>query len=178
MAADILKKKHNLEKGHGRKIDFGEQYVRLKLLSQRQIGLMQTDTLKRPDHYQSELEQHDGKDIRDEDLVKSGDCGKYILVRGRPGIGKTTLVQRLLWIWANGEWATQFKALFLLNLRALMLVDKHIDLPHLLSFYPVYNTGPSGVNLSMEWLEKNQDGIGFILGKKTWTCFKRINQIN
>ena len=167
MVADILHKKHNLETGQDKRIDIDKQYVRLKLLSQSQIGLMQRDALERPDHYQSKLEKHDGKDIQDEDLVKPGDHGKYILVRGRAGIGKTTLVQRLIWKWANREWATQFKALFLLNLRYLMLVDNLMDLPHLLSMYPVYNTASSDVTLSMDWLEKNQDTIGFILGEKT-----------
>ena len=171
LAADILQKKHNLDKGQYRRIDIDTQYVGLKL-SHNQIGLMQRDALETPDRYQSNLEQHSGKDIKDDDLVKPGDYGKYILISGRAGIGKTTLVQRLLWRWANGVWATQFKALFLLNLRCIMLVDNLMDLPHLLSIYPVYNTASSDVALSMEWLEKNQHNIGFILGENTLSCFK------
>ena len=174
LVADILQKKHNPEEGQDRRIDIDKQYVGLKLLSQNQIGLMQRDALETPDHYQSKLEKHGGKDIKDEDLVKPGDHGKYILIRGRAGIGKTTLVQRLIWKWANGVWATQFKALFLLNLRYLMLVNNHMDLPHLLNMYPVYNTASSGVTLSMDWLEKNQDNIGLVLGKKTYSWFTNI----
>ena len=167
LAADILKKRHNPEERQYRRIDIDKQYIGLKL-SQNEKGLLQRDALETPDHYQSKLEQHHGKDIKSEDLIKSGDCRKYILIRGRAGIGKTTLVQRLMWRWANGEWAPRFKALFLLNLRYLMLVDNHMDLPHLLSFYPVYNTASSVVALSMEWLEKNKHSIGFILGKNNY----------
>ena len=175
LAADVMRQKHTTEKGQGKRIDIEKQYVGLKLLSQNQIGIMHRDALETPDHYQSKLEQHGGKDIKDEDLVKPGDHGKYILIRGRAGIGKTTLVQRLIWKWANGVWATQFKALFLLNLRYLMLVDKHMDLPHLLNMYPVYNTASSGVTLSMDWLEKNQDNIGLVLGKNTYSWFRKVN---
>ena len=164
LAAFILKKKHKLYEGQYQRIDIDTQYVGLKL-SQNEIGMMQRDALETPHHYQSKLEKHGGKDIKDEELVKPGDYGKYILVCGGAGIGKTTLVQRCMWKWSNGVWATQFKALFLLNLRHIMMLKIEVDLPHLLSIYPVYNTYSCGVTLSKEWLKENEDTIGFIFGK-------------
>ena len=124
---------------------------------------MHRDALEQPDHYQLGLENHDGKDIQDEELVKQNEFGKFVLIRGRAGIGKTTLLQRLSWKWATDSWACQFKALFLVNLRYLMTVKKKMDLRHLLSLYTVYTVG-KGFLIDACWLEKNQSNIGMIIG--------------
>ena len=165
LVVDIHRKRHITEQRLDRPIDLDTQYVRLKLLSNKSMGMMQRDALETPDHYQQGLEEHDGRDIQDEDLIKSQDFQKYVLVRGRAGIGKTTLVQRLLWRWANGEWATKFEALFLLNLRYLMTIDRQMDLSRLLSLYAVYNTSADGIAISSEWLQQNECKIGLIMGK-------------
>ena len=126
---------------------------------------MHLGKLERPDLYQQTLEGQ-GADIDDEDLVKVNETSKYILIRGRAGIGKSTLVQRLLWKWANDTWAPQFKAIFLLNLRHLMMINHTMDLPRLLCLYAMYNTSKAGVVIDAEWLEKNGDSVGIVLGER------------
>ena len=165
IVADIQRKRHTPDKHLDRTIDLDTQYVRLKLLSTKNMGIMHRDTLERPDLYQQELEKQGGKDIQDEDLIEVHDVGKYILVRGRAGIGKSTLVQRLIWKWANGEWATKFKLFVMLNLRHLMNIDKQMSLSYFLSLYGVYNTGDPEVIVDDKWLKENQCNIGLILGE-------------
>ena len=157
---------HRPDKKLDKSIDLDTQYVRLKMLSHKKLGAMYTDTREdRPDLYQEGLEKHGGKDIDDEDLIEDIHKDKYILIRGRAGIGKSTLVQRLLWKWANGEWASHLKGVFMLNLRYLMTVDKVMDLPRLISLYGVYNTGNADVMFDLKWLKENENNIGIILGK-------------
>ena len=163
LVIDVYRKQHTTEQRLDKKIDLDTQYVQLKLVSQKKIQTMHRDALERPDHYQLGLEKHGGKDIQDEELVKHNDFGKFVLIRGRAGIGKSTLLQRLSWKWATGAWARQFKALFLLNLRHLMTVKKKMDLRHLLSLYTVYIVG-KGFLIDACWLEKNQSNIGMIIG--------------
>ena len=129
------------------------------------MGLMERGDLERPDRYQSGLGTHSGTDIKEDELVRKGNEESFILIRGRAGIGKSTLVQHLLWRWANGEWATQFKALFLVNMRYLMSVDEEIDLPDLLSLYSVYTLSGQKVFLDVEWLKQHQSEIGLVIGK-------------
>ena len=162
--ADILRKQHSPDKGLDLQIDFDTQYVRLKLLSHTKIGTMGTMTLERPDHYQRALGKTKGKEIDDEELFQKN-AKNFILIRGRAGIGKSTLLQRLLWRWANGEWAAKFKVIFMLNLRYLMTIRKEMDLARLLSLYAVYNTNKAGVMIDGDWLRENEGKIGIILGK-------------
>ena len=165
LLAEVLKKKHTVDKALDTSIDLENQYVRLKLLSQKSLTTMNRDKLERPDLYQSSLEKNKGQSIQDEDLITEQDSEKYILIRGRAGIGKSTLIQRLFWKWANGEWATKFKVIFLLNLRYLMTIDRPMDLSHLLSLYSTYNTGQSGQLIKTDWLNENQDKVGIVIGK-------------
>ena len=163
LAADIKRKRHAPDKGLDRVIDLDTQYVRLKLLSNKTLGAMHRDRLERPDLYQEGLEKTDGMEIEDEDLVKGDQAQKYILIRGRAGIGKSTLLQSLLWKWANDDFAAKFKALFMLNLRYLITVRTKMNLSRLLSLYSVYSTKP--LMVSEKWLTDNQGQIGIILGK-------------
>ena len=168
---DVHKRGHVKDKVQDRTIDLENQYIKLKLLSKDRLGVMRTGLSEMPDHYQHELEENAGKDIQDEDLIQGGDYGKYILIRGRAGIGKSTLVQRLLWKWTNGDWANKFKVILLLNLRYIMTKSKSVSLPHLLSLYSVYNTGDAAVNLSADWLLENQSQVGIILGKNDFQLY-------
>ena len=162
LMAGILMKQHIPDKRLDKKIDFNAQYIRLKLLPTDRLGAMHLNKCERPDQYQQELDS--AADFQDEDLIKGEDFQKYILIRGRAGIGKTTLVQRLLWKWANVEWATQYKAMFLLNMRFLMTQGREVNLSRMLSIYHVYNTGKADT-IDAEWLQNNEGNIGLILGE-------------
>ena len=171
LAISIFHKRHDIDrKGYDKSIDFEKQYVRLKLISHEEIKRMQLDSLERPDYYQTNVEEIGGKDIRDEEILQS-EMNEYVLIRGRAGIGKSTLVQRLLWKWANDEWATKFKAMFLLNVRYLMTIDRAVDLCDLLSLYAVYPCQ----SVTSEWLKDNEKHIGVILGMTENDYFNCVN---
>ena len=165
IVAGINRKSHRPDKTGDKAIDLDTQYIKLKLLSNKKIEIMGMDRLERPDLYQRILEASDTSDIQDEDIIKPKDFQKYVLLRGRAGIGKSTLVQRLIWKWANGEWATKFKVMFLLNLRYLMTIKKPMDMAHLLSGYSMYHTGSGSRVISTEWLQENQGSIVLFLGE-------------
>ena len=165
LVAHIHMKRHAPDNKLDKAIDLDTQYVKLKLISSKEIGAMHRDKLeRRPDLYQQGIESHEGQDICDEDLIDDKKTDNYVLIRGRAGIGKSTLLQRLMWKWATGEWATKFKVIFMLNLRYLVL-GKQMTLPRLLSLYSVYNTGNPDVIFTSDWLEENQSHVGFILGE-------------
>ena len=145
---DVFRKRHVTDQILDKRIDFDREYVRLDWSPETQAG----DTVARQD-------SHPGTNIED-DYLACRQGKEFVLIQGRAGIGKTTLIQRLMWRWANGDWATRFKALFLLNVRHLMTVNKDVDLPRLLSRYAVYKTA----TISMEWLQDNQDNIGILIG--------------
>ena len=164
LKAAIDKQRHIPDKQGDKKIDIKTQYVRLKILSGETMGaLPRTGLQDRPYQYQRELENH--REIVDEDLLTHNDTHKYILIRGRAGIGKSTLLQRLLWKWANDDWATQFKALFLLNVRYLMVIDKEMELAELVCLYSLYSIGSAGTVIDAKWLDENQSSVGFVMGK-------------
>ena len=162
--ASLDAKRHTPDKTGYKRIDIDTQYVRLKLLSNTATRGIENSDAHRPDLYQRGLESHGGEDIKDEDLIHDNDTQTYILIRGRAGIGKSTLVQRLLWKWGNGEWATQFTAMFLINLRYLMTVKRKMNLSRLLCLYSVYTTHKAGVIIDSQWLEENHNKIGFVMG--------------
>ena len=166
LVASIDKRRHTPDKQGDKEIDIETQYVRLKLLASETMGAIpRTWFENRPDRYQRELENQDQTDISEADLLTHKDTHRYILIRGRAGIGKSTLLQRLLWKWANGDWATQFKALFLLNLRYLVTHDTKMNLAELVCLYSLYGTGAAGTVIDAEWLDKNQGKVGFVMGK-------------
>ena len=91
---------HNINSERDRFLDFRPEYSEMWLIegpsSELTFGI-------------NMYWKQSGNDIEDEDLIKGEDFEKYILIRGRAGIGKSTLVQRLIWKWANGEWRTNYR---------------------------------------------------------------------
>ena len=160
LAAEIRIIQHHPDKPGDRVIDFETQYVRLKLLPN---GTLDAKCRDRPDLYQRDLEKEDGVEIQDDDLIKAQQTQNYTVIRGRAGIGKSTLVQRLLWKWANGNLAATFEAIFMLNIRFLMKYKKKISLGDLLSLYSVYSTKAGLIDAA--WLNNTQGRVGIIVGK-------------
>ena len=148
------------------RIDLDTQYVRLRIISQEEFRALERQDLDyRPDRYQAHMTSLGGEDIKDEDLLKPGEIEKLILLRGRAGIGKSTLVQSLLRRWACGIQAIQMKLILLLNLRVLMPYTRKITLATLLSLYSVYAT-PDAVPDRDSWFRENQCHLGIILGRR------------
>ena len=162
--ADVHRQGHIADRTSDHPIDFDTQYVTLKLLKHDRLGVMQMGLHDRPDHYQHALEKFQGKNIEEEDLIEHDEYGKYVLIRGRAGIGKSTMAQQILWRWAIGEWMTKYKVMIMLNLRYLMTIDRPMSLPRMLCLYGVYGTGDADVTVDSDWLKENEDTVGFIFG--------------
>ena len=154
------------------RIDLDTQYVKLRIISPEEFTALERQDLDyRPDRYQAHMKSLGGEDIKDEDLLKPGEFEKLILLRGRAGIGKSTLVQSLLRRWACGIQAIHMKLILLLNLRLLMHNTRKITLATLLSLYSVYAT-PDAVPDKDSWFSENQCHLGIILGRKLSLIFK------
>ena len=166
LVVDVRKKSHVKDKVSDETIDLDTEYVRLRLILGNTKAARRRGKLNlRPDIYQYGLEHEKGSDVQEQELIAGDENQKYILIRGRAGIGKSTLLQSLLWKWANGDFATQFKAFFMLNLRHFISRDTQMDLARLLSYHSVYNLRGKENTINVKWLTENQGKIAFILGK-------------
>ncbi|XP_067881927.1 NACHT, LRR and PYD domains-containing protein 3-like [Heterodontus francisci] len=106
---------------------------------QRELEKIQTDQL-----FQSSFSQRKSK------------SGSLAVVRGVPGIGKTTLVQKIVYDWATGKIYPKFQFVFSFKFRELNAINCRINLRKLiLDLYPYFE------NLLGE-LWKNPEGLLFI----------------
>ena len=161
-----MRESHVPDRHQDERIDLDTQYVTLRLISKQEFeALEQQDLDYRPDRYQAHMKSLGGEDIKDEDLLKPGEFEKLILLRGRAGIGKSTLVQHLLRNWACGQWAMHIKAIFLLNLRYLTNVTRQITLSTLMTLYAVYATQDVTPAAKNDWFIKNQQFVGIVIGR-------------
>ena len=160
-----MSKSHIPDRLSDKEIDLDTQYVKLRLIPKHEFEALQEEDMDyRPDRYQAGLAQFHSKDIQDEDLLKDGEFKKLIILRGRAGIGKSTLVQHLLRNWACGLWATHLKVMFLLNLRYVMNDTRKMTLSTLLTLHSVYATHDTTPGTDFDWFRKNQRYVGLILG--------------
>ena len=173
---DVHKRGHLDDTGLDKPLNLEQDYVKLKLLPQNSVHAVQEGLPHLPHRYLYELDKYRGQSIPLEKLIEDHEFGKYILICGRAGFGKSTLLQWLLWKWANGNWATKFKAIFMINLRYIMRIHEQIDLCDLLSQYTVYNGG-SSAPVDLVWLQENEGNIGIVIGKRYFTpniCVKSL----
>ncbi|XP_067874765.1 NACHT, LRR and PYD domains-containing protein 3-like, partial [Heterodontus francisci] len=106
---------------------------------QRELEKIQTDQL-----FQSSFSQRKSK------------SGSLAVVRGVPGIGKTTLVQKIVYDWATRKIYPKFQFVFSFKFRELNAINCRINLRKLiLDLYPYFE------NLLGE-LWKNPEGLLFI----------------
>ena len=115
-----------------------------------------------PDRYQKTLQDID--DTHEyKDILTQIDTGSMILLRGRAGIGKTTLVQFLLYQWFRGDWASHFVCTFMLNLRILMRTTTKMTLTELLTTYGLY-TIPNKHPQMTTWMKNRPAAILLFMG--------------
>ena len=149
------------------KIDLDTQFVSLKLKHQHNP----TQRLKKPSYFENEdniapnyyeynLDHSGGKDLAIEEIIPEESAGKGILITGRAGIGKSTLIQFLNRQWAKKHWATSHTVVFLLNLRRLVHIQSKVTLGELFGMYAEYTLDPPDSSQpSVEWLKNNQEKI-------------------
>ena len=141
-------------------IDLDTQYVRLALCDtsddQPALG---DDVL--PADYQRCIEEQNGDEKLDihRSLPKIS-CGTSTLIKGRAGVGKSTLTQYLIRQWAKGQWESSKTFVFLLNLRKLVHVQRDVTLTELLGMYAEYVIETPDPNQpSLQWLKNNAHNV-------------------
>ena len=149
------------------RIDLDTQFVSLRL-SGTSTG--HSDMLSRnvdadttlPDIYQQYLEQVEKDDLEIDEILPHHSSGGTTLIKGRAGVGKSTLVQLLIRTWAKGKWASAYKCMFLLNLTKLVHVHQKVTLTELLGTYSEYVIDrPDQDQPSLQWLINNAKDVLF-----------------
>ncbi|XP_078415461.1 NACHT, LRR and PYD domains-containing protein 3-like isoform X3 [Cetorhinus maximus] len=124
----------------------------------------------RKKHLQRELEK-----IRTNQLFQSSFSGRKsksgssAAVSGVPGIGKTTMVQKIVYDWATGKIYTDFQFVFSFKFRDLNNINSRINLRNLiLDQYPYFGNvlgelwkNPEGLLFIFDGLDEFKDWIDF-----------------
>ncbi|XP_078057474.1 NACHT, LRR and PYD domains-containing protein 3-like [Mustelus asterias] len=128
----------------------------------------------RKKHLRKELEK-----IRTDQLFQSSILRKFTFFRnksgssaavsGVPGIGKTTMVQKIVYDWATGKIYPHFQFVFSFKFRDLNTINCRINLRNLiLFFYPYFGNilgelwkNPEGLLIIFDGLDEFKDSIDF-----------------
>ncbi|XP_078061523.1 NACHT, LRR and PYD domains-containing protein 3-like [Mustelus asterias] len=128
----------------------------------------------RKKHLRKELEK-----IRTDQLFQSSILRKFTFFRnksgssaavsGVPGIGKTTMVQKIVYDWATGKIYPHFQFVFSFKFRELNTINCRINLRNLiLFFYPYFGNilgelwkNPEGLLIIFDGLDEFKDSIDF-----------------
>ena len=148
------------------KIDLEHQFVKIRVITSDDAANGESSSEAQdhalPDHYQKTLQDND-ETLEYKDILTETDTGSMILLRGRAGIGKTTLTQFLLYQWFRGNWASHFVCTFMLNLRLLMRTTTKMTLTELLTTYGLY-TVPNEHPQIITWMQNRPAAILLFLG--------------
>ena len=142
------------------RISLQHQFVQLLLVNNTDHESLPADT--RPDEYQEFL-RNITSNATFKDILPSTSKGMMVLLRGRAGIGKTTLVQWLLHEWAHQRWAAEKSCAFMLNLRYLMVHDYKMSLRDLLTKCSLYCPDGDHPQLGL-WMKNWQERLLIFLG--------------
>ena len=147
----MISDQHKPESEFDKKVDFDVNFIHLVLVNDRRRG--NTD-----DAFTIE-------DILPKKTTNgSGDKSEKncIILKGRAGVGKTTLLQYICRQWAKGQWGKQFAVIFLLKMRVVMMIKEKLTLTELLTNYSQFN---SDKTMLSSWIPSNLDRIGIVVGK-------------
>ncbi|XP_072893262.1 NACHT, LRR and PYD domains-containing protein 3-like [Hemitrygon akajei] len=143
-----------------------DRYAELTVISTvRDRRLVEHELLARGRDHEEWREKHlsgELEKIRTDQLFQSSfsrsksKSGSSAAVAGVPGIGKTTMVQKIVYDWATGKIYQQFQFVFTFKFRDLNFIDYRVNLRELiLDHYPYF-----GNILREVW--KNPEGLLFI----------------
>ena len=142
------------------KISLQHQFVQLLLVDDADHASIAADVT--PNEYQT-FRRNATSNAMYEDILPSTSKGMMVLLRGRAGIGKTTLVQWLLHEWAHQRWAAKKSCAFMLNLRYLMGHDYKMSLRDLLTKCSLYC--PEGDHPQFSrWVKSWQENLLLYIG--------------
>ncbi|XP_072894754.1 NACHT, LRR and PYD domains-containing protein 3-like [Hemitrygon akajei] len=143
-----------------------DRYAELTVISTvRDRRLVEHELLARGRDHEEWREKQIGGElekIRTEQLFQSSfsrsksKSGSSAAVAGVPGIGKTTMVQKIVYDWATGKIYQQFQILFSFKFRDLNTINCLINFSNLVLFFFPY------LRSVLESLWKNPEGLLFI----------------
>ncbi|XP_062896068.1 NACHT, LRR and PYD domains-containing protein 3-like [Mobula hypostoma] len=143
-----------------------DRYAELTVISTvRDRRLVEHELLARGRDHEEWREKHLRRElekIRTDQLFQSSfsrsksKSGSSAAVAGVPGIGKTTLVQKIVYDWATGKIYQQFQFVFSFKFRDLNSINCIINLSNLVLFFYPY------LRNVLESLWKNPEGMLFI----------------
>ena len=142
-----------------RPIDLDTQYVKLALQEKSNMEVPLGEDILPADYMQNleNVKDTDGLDI--DEILPKPSRGTSTLLKGRAGVGKSTLTQYLIRSWARGKWESSKTCVFLLNLRKLVHVDRDVTITELLGMYAEYVTDTPHQNQSLQWLKNNAHNV-------------------
>ncbi|XP_059817100.1 NACHT, LRR and PYD domains-containing protein 12-like, partial [Hypanus sabinus] len=156
-----------------------DQYAELTVISTvRDRRLVEHELLARGRDHEEWREKHlrgELEKIQTHQLFQSSfsqsksKSGNSAAVAGAPGIGKTTMVQKIVYDWATGEIYQQFQLVFSFKFRDLNSINCRINLRELiLDQYPYFGNilrevwkNPEGMLFIFDGLDEFNDKINF-----------------
>ncbi|XP_072894759.1 NACHT, LRR and PYD domains-containing protein 3-like [Hemitrygon akajei] len=156
-----------------------DRYAELTVISTlRDWTLVEHELLARGRDHEEWREKHLRRElekIRTDQLLQSSfsrsksKSGSSAAVAGVPGIGKTTMVQKIVYDWATGKIYQQFQFVFSFKFRDLNTINCTINLSNLvLCFYPYLGNvlkslwkNPEGMLFIFDGLDEFNDTIDF-----------------
>ena len=144
-----------------KRIDLDTQYVRLFLQGKLDEDPALGDEIPAGDYLQTlEKLKEKQKSLDSVKILPLPSRGTSTLLKGRAGVGKSTLTQYLIRQWAKGQWESSKTCVFLLNLRKLVHVQRDVTFTELLGMYSEYTTDTSDQNQpSLQWLKNNAHNV-------------------
>ncbi|XP_051865187.1 NACHT, LRR and PYD domains-containing protein 3-like isoform X2 [Pristis pectinata] len=156
-----------------------DRYTKLTVISTfRRRRLMEHELLVRGRDHEKWREEHlrgELEKIRTDQLFESSfsgsksKSGSSAAVAGVPGIGKTTMVQKIVYDWATGKIYQQFQFIFSFKFRDLNTINCTINLWNLMVFFYPYLRdvlkklweNPEGLLFIFDGLDEFKDRIDF-----------------
>ncbi|XP_078061018.1 NACHT, LRR and PYD domains-containing protein 3-like [Mustelus asterias] len=156
-----------------------DRYAELTVISTvRDRTLVEHELLARGRDHEEWREKHLRKElekIRTDQLFQSSfsqrkfKSGNSTAVSGVPGIGKTTMVQKIVYDWATGKIYPHFQFVFNFKFRDLNTINSRINLRNLiLDQYPYFGNilgelwkNPEGLLFTFDGLDEFKDSIDF-----------------
>ena len=93
---------------------------------------------------------------------ENGKTPQFVVLKGRAGVGKTTMLQYLSRLWAQNTWGQQFSVIVFLKMRVIMSIKEKLTLSELLNGYSFYKLR---VKLPKSWITCNQGRILVLIGE-------------
>ena len=148
---EMISDQHKPESEFDKKVDFDVNFIHLVLVNDRRGG--NTDDAFTIEDILPQKRTNESGD------KSENNC---IILKGRAGVGKTTLLQYMCRQWAKKEWGQQFAVIFLIKMRVVMMIKEKLTLTELLTYYSQFN---SDKTMLSSWIPSNLDRIGIVIGK-------------